>query len=96
MRRRGRFDTRFLVKSLLVWLAMVFILVVVPDSLEHWMPLTIARVVGWALACGIWVIVVEGEWQQRFGPFARFFVQVLLWVAAASIAIWISDQFRVG
>ena len=69
MPRRSRFDTWFLLKNLVVWLAMVFILVVVPDSLEHWMPLTIARVVGWALACGIWVSSGSGS---RFGPLVRF------------------------
>ena len=78
-----------------VWLAMVIILVVIPDTLEKWMPLTIARVLGWAVACGIWVVAVEGEWQRRLGPFSRFLVQVVLWVGAATTAMWISDQFRV-
>jgi hypothetical protein len=79
----------------LVWLAMVVILVVVPDYLERWIPLEFARVVGWAVACGVWVVVVEREWQARAGPFARFFLQLVLWVAAAVLAIWISEQFRV-
>ena len=36
--------------NLVVWLVMVAILVVVPDSLERWMSLEVARVVGWAVA----------------------------------------------
>jgi hypothetical protein len=94
--RRPGLDGRFLLLNAAVWLAMVVILVVVPDTLEQWMPLTIARVLGWAVACGVWVVAVEGRWQQRLGPLARFLVQVVLWVAAATIAMWISDQFRVG
>ena len=93
---RSSLDAKFLLLNLLVWLAMVVILVVVPDTLEAWMPLTIARVLGWAVACGAWVVLVEGGWRQRFGPFARFLVQVVLWVGAATMAMWISDQFRVG
>ena len=47
---------------------MVVILVVVPDSLERWLSLEIARVVGWAVACAVWVVAVERHWQQRVGP----------------------------
>ena len=75
---------------------MVAILVVVPDSLERWLSLEVARVVGWAVACAVWVVAVERQWQQRVGPFARFFLQLTLWVSAALVAIWISDQARVG
>lgn len=89
-----RVDGRFFLLNAAVWLAMVVILVVVPDALETWVPLTIARVLGWAVACGVWVVVVEARWRQRLGPFARFFVQIVLWVAAATLATWISDQFR--
>jgi len=85
----------FALKNLVVWLAMVGILVVVPDQLERWVRIEVARVIGWAVACGLWVVVIEREWQQRVGPFTRFFVQLILWVGAALIAIWISDQARV-
>lgn len=85
----------FALKSALIWLVMVVILVLVPDALERWMSLQIGRVVGWAVACGVWVVVVERDWQERFGPLARFVLQLVLWVGAALLAIWISDQFRV-
>ena len=48
------------------------------------------------MACAVWVVAVERQWQQRVGPFARFFLQLDLWVGAALVAIWISDQARVG
>lgn len=86
---------RFLLKSALTWLIMVAILVAVPDTLERWMNLQFGRVIGWAVACGVWVVVVERAWQERFGPFVRFVLQLVLWVGAALLAIWISDQFRV-
>ena len=57
-------------------------------------PLTIARVIGWAVACAVWVVAVEGEWQRRVGPLTRFLIQVVLWVGAATLAMWISEQFR--
>jgi hypothetical protein len=78
-----------------VWVAMVAILVVVPDTLEAWLPIQFARVVGWAVACAVWVVAVERYWQARVGPFVRFAAQLVLWVSAAVLAIWISDQFRV-
>jgi hypothetical protein len=93
---RAGLDRRFLLLNAVVWLTMVVILVLVPDTLEAWVPLTIARVLGWAVTCAVWVAVVEGGWRKRLGPFARFFVQVVLWVAAATVAMWISDQFRMG
>ena len=64
-----------------VWLVMVVVLVVVPDALEHWMPLHVARVCGWVLASGIWVAVVERDWQERFGPVARFALQIVIWLS---------------
>jgi len=85
----------FAVRSLAVWLVMIVILVVVPDALEQWMAIEIARVLGWAVACSVWVVAVESAWKARYGPFARFGLQIILWVSAAMIAIWISDQFRV-
>jgi hypothetical protein len=86
--------TPFLLVNAVVWVVMTVILVVVPDTLEQWMPLEVARVIGWAVACSVWVVAVEHEWQQRVGPLARFGLQLVLWVAAALTAIWISDQAR--
>ncbi len=77
--------------NLLVWLVMTLILVVVPDTLQRWLPLEIARVAGWALACGLWVLTVERQWQDRVGPLGRFGIQLVLWVSAALVAIWIGD-----
>jgi len=91
--RHGRW--RFVLTNVGVWWAMVVILVLVPDFLERWIPLEIARVVGWAVACAVWVVVVERDWQTRIGPILRFFAQLVLWVGAALLAIWISDQVRV-
>jgi hypothetical protein len=71
---------------------MVVILVLVPDLLARWIRLEIARVIGWAIACSVWVVAIEREWQQRFGPIARFGLQLLLWVGAALVAIWISES----
>ena len=85
----------FGVRSGVVWLVMVVVLVVVPDALEPWTGFQIARVVGWVLASGIWVAVVERDWQERFRPVARFVLTVVIWLSAALLAIWISGQFRV-
>jgi hypothetical protein len=92
----GRPLLPFAVMNVVVWLAMVAILVVVPDWLERWVALEVARVVGWAVACAVWVVAVERQWQQRVGPFIRFTLQLVLWVSAALLAIWISEQARVG
>lgn len=85
----------FVAKNAAVWLVMTVILVVVPDTLERWMALQFARAIGWAVACGIWVVVVESEWKARYGPVARIAFQFVLWLSAALLAIWISDAFRV-
>jgi hypothetical protein len=85
---------RFIIRNTLVWILMTVILVVVPGQLERWMPVEIARVIGWPIACGVWVIVVEREWQARFGPFARFGFQLILWVSSALLASWVGDQLR--
>ena len=74
---------------------MVAVLVLVPDALEGWMPLDIARVCGWVLASGIWVAVLERDWRERFGPLARFILQMAAWLAAAVLAVTISDRFRI-
>jgi hypothetical protein len=86
---------RFVLRNALVWVLMLVILVIVPDQLEHWMPFEATRVIGWAVAVSVWVIVVEQEWRARFGPFARFGFQLLLWVSAALLASWISAQLKV-
>ena len=87
---------RFVAWSGAVWLVMIVVLIVVPDSLEGWMPLSIARVCGWVLASGIWVAVVEREWRARFSPVSRFLLQTAIWLTAAFIAIFVSDYFRMG
>ena len=81
----------FAAANVAVWLLMVVILVVVPDGLSRWLALGIARAIGWAVACGVWVVAVEREWQQRFRPLPRFFLQLVLWVAAAMVALWFSE-----
>ena len=88
-------DWRFLITNVVVWVLMTAILVVVPDALERWMSLPIARVLGWAVACSVWVVAVEARWQRRLSAVPRFLVQLVLWVGAAMVAMWISDQFRV-
>jgi hypothetical protein len=93
MRRSGPLWP-FIAKNAVVWVAMTLILVVVPDTLERWIPLPIARTIGWVVACGLWVIVVESEWKARYGPVTRIAVQFVLWISAALVAIWISDAFR--
>ena len=85
----------FVVTNVVMWLVMTVILVVVPDALERWMSLELARVVGWAVASGFWVIVLQQPWRARVGPFALFAIQVALWISAALVAIWISDTARV-
>jgi hypothetical protein len=74
---------------------MIAILVLVPDTLERWTGMEIGRVIGWALASGTWVVTLGPSWQRRVGPLARFGLQFVLWVSAALIAIWISEQARV-
>ncbi len=86
---------RFVLMNVVVWLLMVAILVVVPDTLEPRLSMPVARVLGWAVACSVWVVTVEGGWQRRFGVLARFVVQLVLWVGAALVAMWTSDLFRV-
>jgi hypothetical protein len=73
---------------------MVVVLVVVPDALEPWLRLEIGRAVGWAVAFPVWLLLVERDWQARFGPVSRVLLQVPLWIAAALVAIWISGQAR--
>ena len=75
---------------------MTAILVVVPDTIDRWVGLELARVIGWAVACGLWVVTIEGQWKRRFGPFTRFVCQLVLWVLAAVVAMWISEHAKVS
>ena len=91
---RHRGGATFLAVNVLMWALMTAILVVVPDALDRWLSLEFARVVGWAVASGLWVVVLQQPWRSRVGPFTLFALQVLLWISAALIAIWISDTVR--
>ena len=82
----------FVSSNVVVWFLMTGILVIVPDQLDRWLSLEISRVVGWAVAVSLWVLTVEQQWKERFGPLLRFAFQLVLWVAAALTAIWISEQ----
>lgn len=82
----------FVVMNLVMWLVMVVILILVPDTLERWMSIELARVTGWGVAGAVWALAVESEWRQRTGPIVRFFAQTTIWVSAAMVAIWISDR----
>ena len=86
----------FLGMNLLVWILMTAILVVVPDTLERWTSLEIARVIGWAVGYGVWVIVIEQRWRERVNPVLRFVLQLVLWVSSALLAMWISDAARIS
>lgn len=87
-----RWSAGFLVANACAWLLMVVVLVVVPDQLARWTSIEVARVTGWAIASGMWVVLVGAGWQQRVRPLTRFGVQFVLWVSAALLAIWISEQ----
>jgi len=73
---------------------MTAILLVLPDQLERWIDLSVARAIAWAVAGAVWVVAIERQWQARMGALARFPLQVLLWTSSALVAMWISDQFR--
>lgn len=85
---------RFLLANLVLWLLMTVILVLVPDALEEWFGLEVARVIGWAVAGSLWMVTIERQWQARVGVFWRFVLQLLIWICAALVAIWISDITR--
>jgi hypothetical protein len=91
---RNKKAIRFLVLNALMWGVMTVLLVLVPDVLEPSLGFEFSRAVGWAVACGVWVVVLESAWKERFGTFARFALQLLVWVSAAVVASWISDQAR--
>ncbi len=86
----------FVVTNVVVWILMTVILVVVPDVLVRWVSIEVARIIGWGVAGSIWVVAVEQQWKARFGPVARFFLQLVLWVSAALVAIYVSEQTRLG
>jgi hypothetical protein len=86
----------FFASNVVVWLVMTAILVVVPDYLESVIGFQAARIAGWVVACGVWVVAVEAQWQRRFGPVSRVLLQLVLWVGAALAAVWISSQARVA
>jgi hypothetical protein len=92
--RSPRRRWRFVLANVLVWLLMTVILVLVPDALDGWLGLEVARVVGWAVAGSVWVVTLERQWQARVGAFWRFALQLLLWISAALVAIWISELTR--
>ncbi len=73
---------------------MVEILVMVPDLLVRWMVIEVARVIGWAVAGGVWMLAVERQWQERVGPALRVVLQLALWIGAARLAIWLSESTR--
>ena len=84
----------FVLLNLVMWVLMTAILIALPDQLDRWMDLSVARAIGWAVAGALWVVAIERQWQARMGALARFPLQVLLWASAALVAMWISDQFR--
>jgi hypothetical protein len=84
----------FVAVNLVMWLLMTTLLVVVPDTLERWVGFELSRAIGWAVACAVWVVTLESAWKARTGVFVRFVVQLALWVSAALVAAWISDQAR--
>ena len=85
---------RFVLLNVVMWVVMTTILLVLPDQLDRWLDLGVARAIGWAVAGAVWVVVLERQWQARMGALARFPLQVLLWVSSALVAMWLSDQFR--
>ena len=96
MAARSQSFARFFGINLLVWILMTAILVVVPDTLEQWTSLEIARVIGWGVGYGVWVFAVEQRWREQVGPVPRFLLQLVLWVSSALLAMWISDAARLA
>ena len=95
MTRRRPASIPFVLANVLMWALMTAILTVMPDALARWLSLELGRVVAWAVASGLWVVVLQQPWRTRLGPFSLFFLQVTLWVSAALVAIWMSDTVRV-
>lgn len=84
----------FVLANAVLWIVMVVLLVLVPDALEPFIGFEFARAIGWAVACGVWVVTLESAWKARLGTATRFFLQLVIWVSAALVAAWISDQAR--
>ena len=80
--------------NVVLWLVMTLILLVLPDQLDRWLDLSVARAIAWAVAGAVWVVSIERQWQARVGVLARFPLQVMLWSSSALTAMWLSDQFR--
>ena len=93
-RVRGRKFLQFVLLNVVMWVVMTVILLVLPDQLDRWLDLGVARAIGWAVAAALWVVAIERQWQARMGALARFPLQVLLWASSALVAMWLSDQFR--
>lgn len=89
--KRPRVPVGFLLGNVVVWFLMTVLLVVVPDVLEERVGIEVARVMGWAVACTVWVVAIEAQWKVRVGPVSRVVLQFLLWVGAALTAIWITE-----
>lgn len=85
---------RFVALNIVLWVVMTTILVVLPDQMDRWLDLSVARAIGWAVAGSVWVVAIEREWRTRMGALARFPLQVLLWASSALAAMWISDLYR--
>jgi hypothetical protein len=85
----------FIGLNAVMWVVMTAILVILPDALDRWVDITIARAFAWAVAGSVWVVAIERQWRARMGALARFPLQVGLWASAALVATWISDLFRV-
>jgi hypothetical protein len=84
----------FVAANVLMWLVMTAILVAVPDTLERWVSVEVSRVIGWAIASGVWVVLLQQPWRRRVGPIGLFGIQFVLWVSAAIVAMWISESAR--
>jgi hypothetical protein len=86
----------FVFRNVIVWIAMTSILVIVPDSLERWLGLEIARIAGWVGACAVWVVSVESLWKARYRVLPLFFIRITFWLSTAWVAIKISELYRIG
>lgn len=90
----GRSVLGFIVANVCMWAVMMAVMVLVPDTLDRWVSLTIGRALGWAVASGLWDVVMQPAWRRRVGPLALFAIKLPLWVSAATAALWLSDLFR--
>jgi hypothetical protein len=89
---RTRSTLLFVLANIVLWVVMVIILILVPDALESRTGIEMARVCGWAVAGALWTVAIEAQWRRRTGAVLRFMCQTCLWVSAALVAVWISDQ----